>query len=177
MPQPNPDGSYTFTHDEIETLRSYFEALKQPDITQEAKLQYIQEAQAFLPTEQQQQEHADEFEAIEQKRIEFSDTYHSNLKELAAQQLKETLQEALKQRQEKETQRLDQSHKAELKPIMSEEKFHDIADRQEKERSRLKAQHEAETQRYIREHEDAQKIAKQLEEQSRDTLKPHQPRP
>ena len=66
-PEPNPDGSYNFSLDEIEVLNQSLEALKSHAITHNARLHFIEEAQAILPTEQQQHEHADKFEAIAQR--------------------------------------------------------------------------------------------------------------
>ena len=87
------------------------------------------------------------------------------------------LEKALKERHHKEADNLAQSHKAELKPLMSYDKYLDITDRHAKERQRHEAKYHTDLQRYAKEQQDAQNILKDMEEQSRtDSLKPDQPR-
>lgn len=169
-PEPNPDGSYTFSLQEIENLCSYFEALKQPDITQEARLQYVQEAQAHLPTEQQQQQHADKFESLIQKQIlEHEARYYPPTPpqkpeppspELVA------LEKALKERYEKDLERLQQSHRRDLKNHLSTgDTYALVSDRCKTELARLKTTYETDLKRYTQEHQDAQKLLKELSRQ------------
>lgn len=174
-PEPNPDGSYTFSEEEIKNIRSYFEALKQPRITQDCRLEYIKEAQALLPSEKQQEKDAGRFEALTQKQIkeyEASNKPPEKSPELLA------IEKALKERHEKDATLLAKSHRAEVNQSRGTcDNVNAVLDRHEKERQRLKTTYDADLKRYTQEHKEAQKLLKEMEERSaKESLKRDQSR-
>jgi len=88
------------------------------------------------------------------------------------------IEKALKERYEKDLERLQQSHRRDLKNHLSNgHTYAVVSDRCKEELNRLTKTYENDLKRYTDEHKKAQKILKDMEKQSRtDSLKPDQPR-
>ena len=170
-PEPNPDGTYTFSAEAVQELRNAIYRLAQARNDAEC-IAAIDKAYNILPIppllEKQKKE---AFEAnIQKQMLEYE---AANKREPPPPQII-ALEKALKERYEKESHLLGQSHRAEMKGLMSEEKYHEIADRQAKEREKLEATYRSDLKRYIQEAKDSQKLIKEMEERER-TLKPGAP--
>ena len=163
-PEPNPDGSYTFSEEELKNIRAYLDALKQEHITKASRMQYVKEAKACLPSKQQQKLDAARFEALTQKQIK---EYEASKKPPEKSPEILAIEKALKDRYEKDLERLQQSHHRDLKKHLANGyTYAAVSDRCKEELNRLTKTYENDLKRYTQEHKEAQKILKEMQERS-----------
>ena len=141
-PEPNPDGSYTFSPDALAQLRSCLDALKQPDLPHATVLQYIAEAQAQLPT------------------------HITPSAELLATEV------ALLQRYAEELQKLTKSQESEMDSMMRQAAvggddawITQLHENHDKERRDLEAQYQTDLTRFRKEDRDAQRLLQRMAEE------------